>query len=66
MFLLLSSLKLGSSFIFEKFGIEFRTSFLNKSKFDKFSLALSFLIIKLKIFQSSSASPIGYEAFLHS
>ena len=31
MFLLLSSLKLGSSFISEKFGIEFRTSFLNKS-----------------------------------
>ena len=53
------SLNLGNAFNFVKFGINFNTSFLNESKFDKFSFLSNFFKIKLKIFQSSNASPIG-------
>ena len=53
------SLKKGSSLNFVKFGIKPITSFLNESKFDKFSFLSNFFNIKLNIFQSSNDSPIG-------
>ena len=45
------SLKTGSSFNSEKFGKKFKTSFLNKLKFDKSLILPSLLRIRLKIFQ---------------
>ena len=54
-----NSLNLGNSFNSVKFGIKFKTSDLNESKFKISSFFLNFLNIKLKIFQSSKVSPIG-------
>ena len=42
-----------------KLGKEFKASFLSDSNFDKSLNLPSFFKIKLNIFQSSSASPMG-------
>ena len=47
------------SLIFVKLGIRLKTSSLNESNFDKFSFLPNLFKIKLNIFQSSIASPIG-------